>query len=352
MPTGLLLVIDHRETQVRMDGRALRIERPERPTEHIPLGVIGLVVIHGSPLVGCEVWRELAERNIPAIIQPARGQGQSALIGATLGNTIALRLTQHRAAADPPRALDLARRLVAAKITGQRQVRARLSGAADPLPDFAAAERQVYDSLAGAQTSNNLMGAEGIAAAAWYGWLGGWLPAHWRFAGRNRRPPRDPVNALLSLGYTILAGEVLRAVQEQGLDPALGYLHGIVPGRESLVLDLMEPLRPSVDLVICGLLDNCFQPSQFTTSARDGCRLNKTGRARFYQEWAIARADWPDLEAAAPWHRPPADTGTDSSPLVPVTSLPALCRRQVERLRAWLQPTAGATIPPADDLPF
>lgn len=136
------------------------------------------------------------------------------------------------------------------------------------------------------------VGIEGSAAAAWYSWLGGFLPEPWRFKRRNRRPPRDPVNGLLSLVYTLLAGEVLRATQEQGLDPALGCLHGIAPGRESLILDLMEPSRPSVDLMVIGLPD-ILLPTNFTHSVRNGCRLNKNGRVQFCREWAIARSDWP-----------------------------------------------------------
>jgi hypothetical protein len=69
MNSDLLLVIDHRETSVRMDGRALRIDQPQAPPEHVPLGLVGLVVVHGSPMVSCDVWRALAERNIPAVLQ-------------------------------------------------------------------------------------------------------------------------------------------------------------------------------------------------------------------------------------------------------------------------------------------
>ena len=87
--------------------------------------------------------------------------------------------------------------------------------------------------LAGAPNTATVMGLEGTVAAAWWNWLGAVLPKHWRFAGRNRRPPRDPVNALLSLSYTLLGVEILKQVQE----PALGFLHGIVPGRKSLVLE-------------------------------------------------------------------------------------------------------------------
>jgi CRISPR-associated protein Cas1 len=330
MNSDLLLVIDHRETSVRMDGRALRIDQPQAPPEHVPLGLVGLVVVHGSPMVTCDVWRALAERNIPAVLQPARGRGRGTLIGAALGSTIALRTAQHRAAADPSAALAIARSLVAGKIAAQARLVGRLAEEDDPaaraLRDLQAASLEKVDAAA---STASLMGIEGSAAAAWYAWLGTWLPERWRFNGRNRRPPRDPANALLSLGYTLLAGEVLRAVQEQGLDPALGYLHGIVAGRESLVLDLMEPLRPSVDCLVIGLLDDVLLPTQFTYSARDGCRLNKGGRAQFYRQWAIARSDWPDLgDAAGAPQNLPAESGETG------TSLPALCRQQVERLRA------------------
>ena len=353
MTNDLMLVIDHRDTQVRMDGRALRIARPQAAPEHVPLGLLGLVVVHGSPMVGCEVWRELAERNIPTVLQPARGRGRAALIGAAQGGTIALRIAQHRAAADPEAALEIARRLVIAKITAQRELCTRLDPERESTRALIALQDQAIDRCGMARTQGTLLGLEGSAAAGWYDWLAGWLVERdktgWRFQGRNRRPPRDPVNALLSLGYTLLAGEVLRASQEQGLDPALGFLHGVVPGREALVLDLMEPLRPSVDLLTIGLIDGVLLPTHFTYSARDGCRLNKNARGRFYREWAAARNDWPDLHHPLQSAPPAADdeAAADSAP--PQTTLPALCRRQVQRLRDWLGPKMTAVSTPDTD---
>lgn len=347
MTNDLMLIIDHRDTQVRMNGRALRIERPDTAPEHVPLGLLGLVVVHGSPMVGCEVWRELAERNIPAVLQPARGRGRAALVGAAQGGTIALRMAQHRAATDTASALAIARRLIAAKIGAQRELSTRLAADPERAAALVRLQDQAIDRCEMARTTGTLLGLEGSAAAAWYDWLGGWLVARgqggWRFKGRNRRPPRDPINALLSLGYTLLAGEILRATQEQGLDPALGFLHGVVPGREALVLDLMEPLRPSVDLFSIGLSDSVLLPTQFTYSARDGCRLNKPARGQFYREWAAARNDWPDLQAiTAARPRTSAAPGEDAPPTAEAaptqTSLPALCRRQVQRLREWLRP--------------
>jgi hypothetical protein len=155
-------------------------------------------------------------------------------------------------------------------------------------------------------------------------------------------------------------------VQQLGLDPALGFLHGVVPGRESLVLDLMEPLRPSVDLLVADMLCDLLLPDQFTHSARDGCRLSKSGRGAFYRAWAVTRGDWPDLSRrrpaptqhsggavaeTAPASAPaPAPAPADTAAQAPV-SLQTLCRRQaallVRRLRRHLPAGIDAGASPA-----
>ncbi len=332
MNASLLLVIDHSDTQVTLDGRALRVQRPDQPPQHVPLGLLGLVVVHGRALVACDVWRALAEHQVPAVLQPGRGQGTSVWMGAALGTTVALRTAQHRAADRREWCLVSARRLLAAKFTAQARAAALVDRGLAPTASQADLRTRLDSAgraLAQAGTLSELMGHEGAAAAAWYQELTARLPRHWHFRGRNRRPPRDPVNALLSLGYTLLGGEMLGAVQQAGLDPARGLLHELVPGRESLVLDLIEPLRPSVDVVILGLLDNLLTPEDFTQGEQEGCRLAKAARGRFYQAWAQARQDWPDLHAADPL--------ATAGQALPITSLAQLCSRQTELLRADLQ---------------
>jgi CRISP-associated protein Cas1 len=346
MKANLLLVIDHRETQLTLDGRALKVTTPGVKPRHVPLGLLGLVVVHGRPLVGCDVWRALAERQIPAVLQPARGQGASAWMGAALGSTIALRTAQHRAADRPECCLSIARRLVTAKVAAQARAAEQLA-VPDKLAEARQTLRQIQDDIlsriAQAQTIPELMGREGAAAAAWFRWLAAWLPPAWGFQGRQRRPPRDPVNALLSLGYTLLGGDMLGAVQQQGLDPARGLLHSLVPGRESLVLDLIEPLRASVDLMILGLLDRVLTPADFTHSPDDGCRLDKDARGRFYQAWALARQDWPNL-------LPTTSRQTPRNPIPPATvTLPQMCRQQVDWLRLDLKPFMPALEVEDDD---
>lgn len=380
MPTDLILVLDRRDTHVRLDGRALRIKHGDTPPEHIPLGVVGQVIVHGAPSVSCDVWRALAERGVPAVLQPGRGRGAVAMIGAALGGTIDLRAAQHRAAEDPAAVLRIARHLLRAKLRAQGRAAQHLSGLPPPLQPadtLAKLERALKDGLDRIERARSpaaLMGVEGAAAAAWYRWLAGWLPADWGFSGRNRRPPRDPLNALLSLGYTLLGGEVLGAVQQAGLDPARGFLHGTVPGRESLVLDLMEPLRPSVDLFAIGLLLDWLEVTDFSNSAAEGCRLAKPARGAFYQRWAMARRDWPELlvppatterhaaaptEPPAPWPEQPPAAPPEASPGAgdaaaepPDQSLPRQCRRRVETLRGLLKPyLRDGGRPPRSDEP-
>jgi CRISPR-associated protein Cas1 len=335
MNANLMLVIDHRETRLTLDGHALRVDHPETKPRHVPLGLLGLVVVHGRPLVGCDVWRALAERHIPAVLQPARGRGASAWVGAALGGTIMLRTAQHRAADQGDLRLSIARRLVSDKIRAQARAAVRLavpSHVADARSVLRRHQETALAALAQARTTGELMGIEGAAAAAWFHWLGGLLPTAWGFRGRNRRPPRDPFNALLSLGYTLLGGDMLGVVQQQGLDPARGFLHGLVPGRESLVLDLIEPLRPSVDVVLLGLLGGVVTPADFSNTAEDGCRLLKDARGRFYAAWAQARQDWPVLLSIDPLHTTPP-------PAAPATvTLAQICFREVELLRQALKP--------------
>ena len=106
-------------------------------------------------------------------------------------------------------------------------------------------------------------------------------------------------------------------------------LHDLLPGRESLVLDLIEPLRPAVDVVVVSLLDTLLTPEDFTLSPAEGCRLSKTARQRFYQAWAQARQDWPDLGCG--------DDNRGADNPASTVSLRQLCRRETEGLRMDLK---------------
>jgi CRISPR-associated protein Cas1 len=113
------------------------------------------------------------------------------------------------------------------------------------------------EKAATASSLDSLRGCEGMAAGFYFRQLGAYFPDEIPFASRNRRPPRDEANALMSWTYTIVMGEVDAAVRTAGLDACLGCLHGISYGRPSLSLDLLEPLRaPLCDMLTLRLLNH------------------------------------------------------------------------------------------------
>ena len=112
------------------------------------------------------------------------------------------------------------------------------------------------------------------------------------FTGRNRRPPRDPVNACLSLAYTLLHTQAVQACSTAGLDPLFGFYHRPAIGRESLASDLIEPLRPAVDLWVWEQLrSRQLRPEHFSID-KGACLLGKAGRQHFYTHWQTSTSPW------------------------------------------------------------
>ena len=203
-------------------------------------------------------------------------------MGAGLSATITTRISQHLAAQDDKCSLSIGQWLLDKKLVAQEGV---VRNGNSELESICTQIKSCRERLQKADGRNSLMGHEGAAASAYFTAFAKILPEKWNFHGRNRRPPRDPVNALLSLSYVMTGGEVRRAVLQRSLDPALGFLHVPQSGRESLVLDILEPLRPEVDRFVLQLLDSSLNLKHFTTNDQDGCLLNKKGRNIFFRAW-------------------------------------------------------------------
>ncbi|HPY31651.1 MAG TPA: CRISPR-associated endonuclease Cas1 [Verrucomicrobiota bacterium] len=209
------------------------------------------------------------------------------------------RLRQYQRTEDPAFVLPLAGRLVAAKIYNQRRVlqrlRARRSPDAPAAPAAAApgAPPEVLDWLnallaqtARARSLDELRGYEGAASARYFPAWAAALPPAFPFEQRSIRPPRNPVNACISFGATLLYHEAVAFIHAHGLDPALGLLHATENGRWSLALDLIEPFRPvlvealALDLFSHQILNHAH------FDARDGgCYLNEAGRKKFFLQY-------------------------------------------------------------------
>lgn len=291
----MIFVVDRKDSILRYQSASIRVEIEDKLVQRVPINQLALVVVYGNPLAETSVWRYLADANVPTIMLNVRGKSQAAMIGSGLATQLPLRIKQHQLANDEQSRLQLAKWFVNKKIDGycipllivkchyQIDTKAFIKQTESTINKL-----QLVDSNA------SLMGVEGQYAHAWFKLLADCLPAKWTFTGRNRRPPQDPVNALLSLCYTLLMGEVRQLAISFGLDPALGFLHQNVPGRDSLVLDVVEIFRAGVDnFVLQCLVDEVFTPDDFYYREQTGCRLSKQARADFYSAWAIYRHHWP-----------------------------------------------------------
>jgi CRISPR-associated protein Cas1 len=210
-----------------------------------------------------------------------------AWVAAGLSTTGLLRQRQHLAYADPDRRLEVARWVLEQKAAAMlREVELGWLAKGDRLRR---AICRTQSSLTASPDIASLTGIEGALAADWFTAVAASVDRHWGFRGRNRRPPRDPLNALLSYGYALAFADALAAVQRIRFDPAIGFLHEIYPGRYSLPLDAMECLRPSVDAIAVQLLWSVLTPENFKNDPTKGCRLNKNARLALIRSWHHAR---------------------------------------------------------------
>ena len=287
----MLLVIDRQRTQVHYQAGVLRIEHPDEKTKTVPLKLLNQMVVYGNPLIDAGVWRALVEENITAVLLAQRGHQTVAFAGAGLTTSLPLRRMQFQCAESPQQSIKIARFIIDQKFKSYQLPLGYLAKNDDLTLDnqqtFQQALVDAQQQLAKANTINHIMGLEGSIAAKWFALLSQYLNKTWQFTQRNRQPPRDPINALLSLGYTLMLSEVRHALLSSGFDPAFGFLHQPYPAREALALDLLESFRANIDtFVLHCVYEQRFQTSDFYYRETEGCRLSKSARPQFYQAWA------------------------------------------------------------------
>lgn len=196
-----------------------------------------------------------------------------------------MRIAQFRCHEDMEFRLRVARKIIASKLSNSRKlIRAHAQNHPDPMWEepikaLAAAEQKPIS----AETIPSLMGIEGDSAKVYFAAFGRMLRKELQFEHRSRRPPLDPVNALLSFGYTLLLSEIIGAVASQGLDPDIGFLHELDYGRPSLGLDILEEFRqPIVDRLVLSLVNlGVFTIDDFDKRDNDGVYMNDESRKRF-----------------------------------------------------------------------
>ncbi|WP_448380886.1 type I-D CRISPR-associated endonuclease Cas1d [Gloeomargarita sp.] len=255
---------------------ALKQEDGSWRKQKIPVQTVEQVVLIGNPQLTGDALIYALELGISVHYLSSHGK----YLGSTLpgqSRNGQLRLAQHELYKDSERRLRLVKEIVIAKIHNQYAVLYRHGQRENSLRKY---KKEVQMQT----TIDQVRGIEGVAAREYFAHWSNMLEPEWGFQGRNRRPPTDPVNALLSFAYGLLRIQVTAGVHLAGLDPYIGYLHEVSRGQPAMVLDLMEEFRPLVadNLVLAVINNRQIQRKDFTESL-GAYYLADAGRKTFLQ---------------------------------------------------------------------
>jgi CRISPR-associated protein Cas1 len=279
-----------------LENNTVRIDVEREKRLQVPLHHVGSLVCFGNVMVSPALMHRLADEGKSLVLLETSGRFKARLEGAVSGN-ILLRQAQHRNAADGAFALEFARAVIAGKLKNSR---ALLLRAARETPDTTeqAALTRVADNLAASLRSaaaagdlDTLRGVEGEAARGYFAALNLVVKPqareHFALNGRTRRPPLDRFNALLSFLYSMLMNDCRSALETVGLDPQLGFLHAVRPGRAALALDLQEEFRSTLADRLALTLVNRGQlgPRDFDKREGGAVMLNDQGRRTVITAW-------------------------------------------------------------------
>jgi len=281
--------------RVGKSGAVLQVKEREALVQEIRMNEICQLNLMGNIQISTQAVQALCEEEIPVCYFSMGGWFYGITTGLSTKNVF-LRQRQFAMAGEAWFCKRVARALVAGKIRNQRTFLLR-----NHVEPDASALREMKDMAGRAEESNSmeeLLGLEGNAARVYFGAFQGLIkvegdeqtPRVYRmdFAGRNRRPPRDAVNALLSLGYSLLSKDLTIACYAAGFDPMMGFYHQPRFGRPALALDLMEPFRPLiVDSAVVTAINTKMVTARDFVSAAEAVSLTSDGRKGFYRAYEL-----------------------------------------------------------------
>lgn len=280
---------------LRKDGETVVVEIEKENRLRLPLLNLGGIVCFGNVLCSPFLLGACADAGIAVSFLTEYGRHLADVTGAPSGNVL-LRRAQYRRADDPADSAALARAFIAGKLANtrhflRRAARENTTGDTAAIENAANSITHRLRALAAEHSLDALRGIEGEAAAQYFSVFGLMVAEQHRrafpFGERNRRPPRDPLNALLSYLYTLLRFDAAAALAAHGLDPAVGFLHRDRPGREGLALDLMEEFRiPLADRLALSLVNRQqIQARHFRATETGAVLLTDDGRKEILSAW-------------------------------------------------------------------
>ena len=292
----LTVFIDRKDLRLELGNKQLLVHYPEGTPRSLPLTLLDRVVIYSPVTLDSRLLGALGKNGIGVTIMQGRAGQRRLQLLAPGHNDARRRLAQYQLWHDTERRLGWSRQLVQAKITAQQKLlESALSCRLDlrhPLTTALKRLTTLLPSLEQVTSIEVVRGLEGSSAAIYFAGFQHLFADSLDFTGRNRRPPRDPVNACLSLVYTLIHNEAVRACHGAGLDPLLGFYHEPAYGRESLACDVIEPLRPHIDGWVWGLFRNRLLRADNFSREGQGCLLNKSGRRTFFERYEADAEPW------------------------------------------------------------
>ena len=289
------LYLNKQGLRVGKSGAVLQVKEKSAVVQKVRIGEICQVNLMGNIQISTQAVQVLCERETPICYFSQGGWFYGITTGLNTKNVF-LRRTQFRLAEQGWFCLRLSRRLVADKIRNQRTL--LLRNHVEPKKRVLQEIKEMARRAEGAASLEELLGIEGNAARIYFGEFGGMIKAEpeeglpeafqFDFRTRNRRPPRDAVNALLSLGYSLLTKDFTIACYAVGFDPLIGFYHQPRPGRPALALDLMETFRPLIadSAVIHAINTRMVTPKDFV-AAGNAVALTVSGRKSFFRAYEL-----------------------------------------------------------------
>lgn len=277
---------------LRSERACLLVYQDGKPLGSVPLKSLERVVVSPQMTLAAGVLGTLSERGIALLVLNHRHPERSAYLNTPMQGDVHRRVRQYALHLDAAFRARQALHLVKLKLIRQYQhLHRQMALRADLRHELHKATQTLASLLADLQTGDweleRLRGVEGAAGAAYFAAFSRLFPPALGFKHRHRRPPTDPVNACLSLGYTLLHHEAVDALRAVGLDPMLGCLHDLYYQRDSLACDLVEPLRPLLDAWVQGLFHDRELRAEDFRYEEAACFLRSAGKQRFYQAYQL-----------------------------------------------------------------
>lgn len=308
------LFVTSEDAWLSLDGENVVVNRDKTAVARFPLHNLQMIICFSYAGASPALMGACAQRGVGLTFCTPRGKFLARTCGISQGNVL-LRRSQYRVADDPAESCRIARSMIFGKVYNSRwsieRTRRDHKMRIDEGEFRSVSEslKELLPQILEVSDPESLRGLEGAAATAYFRLLDDMILRQkeaFFFHGRNRRPPLDNVNAMLSFAYSLLANDCASALESVGLDAYVGFLHRDRPGRTSLALDMMEELRPCMaDRFVLTVINNkILSPEDFRQEESGAVRMTDQGRQKFLKQWQLKKQDTithPYLEEKIPW---------------------------------------------------